>query len=283
MWSCDLGGDSEPDHTLGGQDIYRAAVYQNVTPLSMIDHAVALNRLLVEAEGLDLNEVMSDDNKTNYTQMLFGRHATLTSTPEGVVTISFEYNDESAYRGDLIIDTHNQLLSDDGTTWEFEVSTADYMILVSNWLAADTWSEFSLTRSGGTLSAFVAGFACYDEAYPQARSNWNMDYAFSFTQEQSLDDFYSKGTMATLEGSNAYGTTFRGVTQMDYFVMEKLVHSYECGMQIEGEVEVDSPFFPAEDAKLYPVSNVRVAWQQSGSCNSSMTYYYNGYTKSFIF
>ncbi len=188
--------------------IYLPAVEQSALLRGMVYHAQRLNLLMNQTDDWsDLNNVPSADGEVNYKESFFGS-AQITND-NGRVTIDFG-NNYINVKGCVIIDTHNALLSADGTTWELVEVTSDEdkfqeMNMDIAW-KFDSWESFEITNSAGSLDCQARGVVIATGA---AQSNWNLDFTI-IPGSGTMTDIqkWSEGKHSVKAGSRGWGMHF---------------------------------------------------------------------------
>lgn len=245
--------------------IYLPAVEQSALLRGMVYHAQRLNLLMNQTDDWsDLNNVPSPDGEVNYKESFFGS-AQITND-NGRVTIDFG-NNYINVKGCVIIDTHNALLSADGTTWELVEVTSDEdkfqeMNMDIAW-KFDSWESFEITNSAGSLDCQARGVVIATGA---AQSNWNLDFTITPGSGTMTDiQKWSEGKHSVKAGSRGWGIPLGRTMQFNHEVDLDMVYNNQPFQLSQGRETVSSPEFAATDPVKYPASEVSVVYSSNGA------------------
>lgn len=287
LWGC----NDDDKKATPAQDAY----YNLYIPVSnqcyhlyqMFDRAQRLNILLQEADdSTKLNDVKSDDGNTNYSGVFFG-DATLTND-NGVVTIDYGSGNLYPQRSGIIrINTHNQLLSDEGAEWEFiEVVDRPYSYQegYGSVEVVDSWERMTIANNTGVLVCTADDVVIYRQGSKGNKDgNWSLDYlVFPSSGSDASFDAFVAGSRTILVGSSALGRivgrTELHASQIDDPLVMKLSGPFPYeDIVVEGYQRVSSPEFTMTDPEKYPASWVGAQSVLVGE-DRHLIIHYNGET-----
>lgn len=239
---------------------------------NMIRQAQALNFLLNQADDWsDLNNVK--DDTYDYKADLFGE-ADITND-NGVITISYG-NLYQGVRGDLIINTGNQLLDVAGTTWEFVEPTSDANKFQISSQTVDSWDSFTISSSGDSWECSLSNMVFKQSGKTDGR--WSLHYFLTFSEGvNSNPEKWIGGTVTFEDGSTGSGNPI-GISQhFDYRIDQDMVVDNTSFVAMYGKETVTSTEYAATDPVKFPASSISVVYNVAGQY-ATCTIHYNGKT-----